>query len=470
MKRRSTILLLATMASALVALPVFSQEAGRDNEKGIYEAVPLSTKDYHLVETSEEMHAQLVRRGMLYGDADLDAWLQSIGERVAPEPTDFYQDYRFYLLRDPSPNAFALPNGQIYVHTGMIARLENEAQLASLLAHEINHVAGHHGVLAFRSQKRKVVASIFVGIAIGVAAGNSSTGANWGQLAGTMSNLGFIWSILGYSRELEQEADLRAYDRLLAAGYDVREMPKLYDHLGKDFEGLEPRLSTKWSTHPDLIDRGIYMQARADETPQTQLDTLTLGDDSFRARVRPLALASVNDYITDDYARSALVLARQLTEEDPFDAAAWIAVGDAYAALGVRSEYVDSQDEASTDKERKQLEKDKRALAREKARMTREEWQAKLAQAPDAQANLESNLSNADSAYRTATELDSSAAEAYRGLGNTRLMSKAYREAGQAFVQYLKLRPDAPDRAIVMDELRSIAAQLKSEQETGDED
>ena len=126
----------------------------KPKEKGNYGAVELTVKDYHLIETSEEMHDRFQRRGLRYSDRELEAWLQEIGNRLVPETTDFYQRYRFYLIRDPSPNAFALPDGQIYVHTGLIGRLENEAQLASLLAHEINHVAGHHGILAYRSQKK----------------------------------------------------------------------------------------------------------------------------------------------------------------------------------------------------------------------------------------------------------------------------------------------------------------------------
>ena len=74
-----------------------------------------------------------------------------------------------------------------------------------------------------------------------------------------------------------------------------------------------------------------------------------------------------------------------------------------------------------------------------------------------------------ESAYRTAIELDPDAAEAYRGLGEAKLQLAEHRDAGQAFLQYLKLRPDAPDRALVLSDLRSIAEILKAEQETNDE-
>ena len=115
-------------------------------------------------------------------------------------------------------------------HTGLISRLQNEAQLATLLAHEINHVAGHHGILGYRSQKKKAGAGIFFSIAGAVAGG-------WGELAGALINVGLVSSIYGYSRDLEQEADIKGYDLMLNAGYDVREMPMLFEVLGEGLRG-----------------------------------------------------------------------------------------------------------------------------------------------------------------------------------------------------------------------------------------
>ena len=436
--RQGRLIMTALVTSMCCCLAADAGDGDNDRNKGIYEAMPLSTKDYRLVETSAELHAQFVRRGMLYGDAELDAWLQAIGDRLAAEPTDFYQEYRFYVLRDPSPNAFALPDGHIYVHSGMIARLGNEAQLASLLAHEINHVAGHHGILAFRSQKRKSTAAMFVGIVVGVAAANVGSMSNWSLLGGIMSDSGFIWSIVGYSLELEEEADREAYDRMLAANYDVREMPVLYEHLGKDFEGLEPRMNTKWSAYPDLVARAEHVRARIAETPPAVLDSLTLGSDDFRARTRPLVLASINDYIADDCARSALALARRLIDANAADVDAQVALGDAYFALGVRSEYAEPTEPP--------------------------------AGIPDARTNPDRNLAAAERAYHSAIDLDPLAAEAFRGIGNVRLQSGHYRAAAEAFIQYLNLRPDAPDRLIVMDHLHTIAAKLQSNPDADDDD
>jgi predicted Zn-dependent protease len=201
-KTRSLWLAFASLACLLaVTLSAADTESA---ERGEYGRVDLTVKDIHLIETSEEMYGQFERRGLLHSDPELQTWLQEIGARLAPEPTDFYQKYRFNLIHDPSPNAFALPDGQIYVHTGLVSRLQNEAQLASLLAHEINHVAGHHGVLAYRSQRKKAAAGIFFSIA-GAAVGGL------GEVAGLMVNVGLVSSVYGYSRELEQEADVKGF-------------------------------------------------------------------------------------------------------------------------------------------------------------------------------------------------------------------------------------------------------------------
>jgi predicted Zn-dependent protease len=90
------------------------------------------------------------RRSLLYAGSAIVDLVRRIGHELAPAPTDDYINYEFFVIRDPSPNAFAFPNGPIYIHTGMLARMDDESHLAALLAHEINHAAGHHTILSHR--------------------------------------------------------------------------------------------------------------------------------------------------------------------------------------------------------------------------------------------------------------------------------------------------------------------------------
>lgn len=436
------------IASLVCCLPLASSAAESDaKQKGEYGQLDLTAKEVHLIETSEEMHNQFERRGLRHSDRELEAWMQKIGRRLAPEPTDFYQDYQFYLIHDPSPNAFALPDGQIYVHTGLISRLRNEAQLATLLAHEINHVAGHHGVLGYRSQRKKAAAGLIISIA-GSAAGG------WGEVAGLAMNVGLVSSVYGYSRDLEQEADIKGYDLLLRVGYDVREMPGLFEILSQDFEGLNPRIGGKWSTHPDLVLRGQYTSELAASTPAETLSELRIGDAGFRNRVRPVALETVRDYILADYPKTALALAQDLVAEDPDDAAGLVATGHSYIALGARSEY--SAEAPLSDKEKKKQ-------VKIRSKMTRDELHAQAEQSPEARTIIEHNLAAAEAAYKKALELDQNAAEAHGGLGEIYLRRGMYRDSARELMTYLKLRPDAPDRSVVMEDLRDIALQVKTE-------
>ena len=448
MNNKPTLTLLLATALLLSNLAIPTVAAKTDHkEKGIYGSVNLTETEYRKIETSGEMHDQFQRRGLLHSDRELEAWLQEIGNRLVPEPTDSYQEYRFYLIRDPSPNAFALPDGRIYVHTGLICRLENEAQLAFLLAHEINHVAGHHGIVAYRSYKNKAVLGEIIGI-LGAFAGG------WGQLGGFLMNYGLATSVFGYSRDLEQEADVKGYALMLNAGYDVREMPALFEILGEDFEGLNPRIQGKWSTHPDLMLRGQYTAALAADTAQERLASLSLGSDDFRSRARPLALKTVRDYILNDYPKTALELAKDLIEEDPEYAAGWVAQGHAYIALGATSEYFFAA---------QLTRKEKKAQVKLRSKLTRDELRAQAEESPQADAIIKHNYAEAEKSYRVALELDKTAVEAHAGLGEIYLRREMYRESARELVAYIRLRPDAPDKSIVMDDLREIAQILKTE-------
>ena len=205
--------------------------AGSETEEqlhGIYEAVELKPRELSLLETAGDYEELFVRRGYRYQSPEFEALMQRIGSELAPEPTDSYLAYRFFIFDDPIPNAFALPDGQIYVNTGMLAMLDDEAQLAAILGHEIAHSAGHHGILSFRKTRKKMI---------------------WATVLGDLGGYYLVRSIFGYNRILEAEADQRAFDSLLAQGYDVRAVAELFTILGQDIEGDQPAAQhPKWST------------------------------------------------------------------------------------------------------------------------------------------------------------------------------------------------------------------------------
>ncbi|MBI4161069.1 MAG: M48 family metalloprotease [Acidobacteria bacterium] len=429
---------------AVPLLPVLFSLASPALGEGMYEPVPLKDHERHLLTSSNEYEEKFERWGLRYHDPEVDALVARIGRSLQPEPTDAYIRYRFFLIRDPLPNAFALPDGQVYVHTGMVAWLDNEAQLAGLLGHEINHAAGHHGILSFRNVRRTAI-----------------TGMILGPYTLGLSDIFLILALLGYSRDLEEEADLRALEPALAAGYDLREVPELFDLLARDFEGIQPRRSTKWLTHPQLEDRSRYLRERIDGWPGgIEFSSLRTEAGAYQRLTRPLAHLTVDDLIRSDYPRSATVLAQRLVDRDLADPSGHLALGDAFLALGPGEAYAP---EATLTK------REKKERQRERVRSTREEREAAMLETEEGRATLARHMAAAAEAYREALDLDGALAEARRGLGYALLRLGDEREAARSLMQYLKMRPEAPDRAAVLDELRRISQDLREGQK-GDQD
>jgi tetratricopeptide (TPR) repeat protein len=145
-------------------------------------------------------------------------------------------------------NAFAFPNGVIYVHTGILARMDNEAQLAVLLAHEMTHCINRHTmrVLGSIKSRSKFIATVQE---------TSARIAMTQDVAKFLGLTGSMAAVTGYTHELETEADRIGLDLAVKAGYDYREALRLLEHLKKEMtmEGLEEPFL--FGTHPNVEQR-----------------------------------------------------------------------------------------------------------------------------------------------------------------------------------------------------------------------
>src|SRR5439155_15348920 len=101
---------------------------------------------------------ELRRRAMLFDDPDLQRYLESVGRKAVLAAAAANTHFRFGVIREPTINAFAWPHGAVYVHAGLLARLENEAQLAHVLGHEVTHTIQRHQLKFIRSVQNKTVA------------------------------------------------------------------------------------------------------------------------------------------------------------------------------------------------------------------------------------------------------------------------------------------------------------------------
>ncbi len=210
---------------------------------------PAGTPDYRLeddermlLRIASEQQAVIDKSGAVYADAALEAYLAQVAARLMPAQAAAQITPRIRVLRDFRLNAFTLPNGAIYVHCGILARLESEAELATLLGHEITHATHRHAVREVRnaSNQTSVLAAVSAPLA---------------GIPYALSAPGVMASMRGYSREMETEADVNGLALLAAAGYDLSEATHVFKHLQdwvRDEKVKEPFF---YATHPRLSER-----------------------------------------------------------------------------------------------------------------------------------------------------------------------------------------------------------------------
>jgi beta-barrel assembly-enhancing protease len=165
------------------------------------------------VQLGREAAAQVEQQMPVVRDAQIQRYIESIGRRLASAPEADRYPYTFKVINDPSINAFALPGGPTYVHTGLIRAAENEAQLAGVMAHEIAHVALRHGTNQASKANIMQIPAMIAGAAVG-------GGGLLGQLAQVGVGLGLNGVLLKYSRDAERQADLLGAQMMAHAGYN----------------------------------------------------------------------------------------------------------------------------------------------------------------------------------------------------------------------------------------------------------
>src|SRR2546426_1578591 len=121
---------------------------------------------------AEKEEEQLQKKSKPYDDPLLDEYLAKIGDKLMPDDVREAggPGFKFGVLRDPTLNAFAMPNGRVYIHTGLLARLDNEAQLAMIVGHEMTHVTNRHALSFTRDAQNQQIPFTVVAVAAPVRA------------------------------------------------------------------------------------------------------------------------------------------------------------------------------------------------------------------------------------------------------------------------------------------------------------
>jgi len=248
-------------------------------------------------EAAAEARKQLPR----LEDDRVDDYVENVGERlVGGIPAEFRHAgfrYTFDVVNQKEINAFALPGGPMFLNRGMIEAARSEAQMASVMAHEIAHVALRHGTAqATKGQKFQIgaIAGQILGAVVGGAAGTViSQGSQFG--------LGAYF--LKYGREYERQADLLGAQIMARAGYDPREMANMFRIIQE--EG--GRSGPEWlSSHPNPANRSEAITREASML-RVQGNANTGQFASIQARLRGMSPAYTAEQIARGQTRRSPV-------------------------------------------------------------------------------------------------------------------------------------------------------------------
>lgn len=223
-------------------------------------------------------------------DAEIEDYVDRLGQRLVTASAAPYQEFDFFVIRDATLNAFALPGGFIGVHSGLILAAESESELASVLGHEIAHVTQRHiaQLVGKQSQSSMVMLASLL-VAVLAARSNSQIS----EAAIAAGQAGAIQSQLGYTRDFEREADRLGLQTLEGAGYDVRGMPSFFERLQRSSRFYENNAPSYLRTHPLTGERISDMGNRVAQMRYRQVpDSADFG--FVRAKLRVTAIAPLD--------------------------------------------------------------------------------------------------------------------------------------------------------------------------------
>lgn len=237
-------------------------------------------------------HPQLLEE---FGGAEIGpqaAYVETVGKNIAVQSglSNARGDFTVTLLNSPVNNAFAIPGGYIYTTRQLVSLMNNEAELAAVLGHEVGHVAARHAAKRQSAATKNTIFGVLGAVLAGAVLGNNQVGQ---ALQRTLLQ-GSQLLTLRYSRGQETESDNLGIDYLRRAGYDPRAMSTVLQSLANQ-NALDARLMgssnqvPEWaSTHPDPASRVRTALARAGssatgvtnrDTFLTRIAGMTYGDD-----------------------------------------------------------------------------------------------------------------------------------------------------------------------------------------------
>lgn len=211
---------------------------------------PGGKKSFMLIGSGEEssigaeMNQQILAESKLLDDSLWQNYIDEVGQRIVEICDRKDIEYHFAVIESEQVNAFALPGGYLYFYTGLLRLMDDEAQLASVVSHEVSHVVARHGMKRLQSA---LIAQIGYEVVLG--------GSKNSDFVNIASGIGLSLVFSGYSRSAEREADRFGIHYLRQSGYDPNGAIGMFEHLAAAGDRNPNAFEKLVSSHPQTKER-----------------------------------------------------------------------------------------------------------------------------------------------------------------------------------------------------------------------
>ncbi len=332
----------------------------------------------------DEFEKKLKHSKLLVKDPKLNAYIQRVLCKTVGQ--ERCASTRVYIMRTPYFNASMAPNGMMMVWSGLLLRVRNEAELASVLGHEFGHFENQHSLQSFRDIRAKTDAMAWFSLV---------------PVVGSLAQFSLMGSLFKFNRQMEREADMIALNYMSSNGYDPKAAATIWEQLRGEMDATAKGRKQKsrkdmnggfFATHPNSKERMEYLKDAAGDKGNAGFRD---GAAEYRAALKKWWPRLIDDQIKlNDFGATEFLLEQLASNGWTSDLL--FARGELYRARGRSNDF-----------------------------------------------------EKAIGFYRKAAAKRDAAPECWRGLGLALMRSGAVDEGKAALRKYLKRKPDADDRAMI---------------------
>ena len=285
------------------------------------------TREVYAMTTEEEkklgkkVFLEIEKEADLVRDLNVQTFVEKVGYSLVDQLELNPFEFKFFVINELDPNAFAIPGGYVFINTGLIVLAENEQEIAGVLAHEISHVTQRHISKLIEKSKALSIATLGAILAGMIAGrGGAASGATVSMAQGMAGAL-----TLKFSREIEQDADQHGLNLLIKAGYNPEGMISLFKRLQQVSLAMAPKVPAYLLNHPAVESRISLLENILQMGPRPKGPFKTVGNFN---RIRTMA------FVEEREPQAAITYFQSLVDANPRHSEGYYGLGLAYRKMG----------------------------------------------------------------------------------------------------------------------------------------